>query len=331
MSFMRDRGFATKLFAVLTLMLATLAAAATWSVNLSLSSGRDYRAAMNQQQRAGAMASLVRNIDAAALAAEIYALTGKPRFQDDYGDAVDFQAGVLASGMLDSEAGTERAAEDSEIAGALDRYFVSGLDPLIALGDQVAAGEPIVSTAALKNAEELHNETKELLSGITAKNSNEAIIRVEKAARSQSRARTVQLIAPILIAVVAAASFGALAATTRRRLAHLRTASQRIGSGNLTEPVDVRGGDEIGDLAAATEAMRVSLLAAAERDQHRAASRDALVEIGAALSRAGDDLTAASEAVLDAFVHRLGAAVGVIYAVRGAGADRYLARVKTSL
>ena len=83
-----------------------------------------------------------------------------------------------------------------------------------------------------------------------------------------------ELWVPLVAATGVAALFGALfAGLATSRIAHdvsqLRDAGERIAMGDLAQPVDVRRSDEIGDIAAAVERMRVSLQESLDRLRRR--------------------------------------------------------------
>jgi HAMP domain-containing protein len=83
-----------------------------------------------------------------------------------------------------------------------------------------------------------------------------------------------ELWVPLVAATGVAALFGALfAGLATSRIAHdvsqLRDAGERIAMGDLAQPVEVRRRDEIGDIAAAVERMRVSLQESLDRLRRR--------------------------------------------------------------
>ncbi|MBI1882440.1 MAG: type IV pili methyl-accepting chemotaxis transducer N-terminal domain-containing protein [Chloroflexi bacterium] len=95
-------------------------------------------------------------------------------------------------------------------------------------------------------------------------------------ARAEAKLRRLQLIqAVFFVAALLLLAWGYL--LTRRRilspLAALRSATQRIAEGYLTEPVLVIGSDELGDLGQAFEAMRTEVAAVHDQLESRVVQR----------------------------------------------------------
>lgn len=90
-SFFRNRQFATKLLAVVVLMLVALAVSSVWVASAQHSAQSAMSAAAVQTQRADLLNTLERNIDAAFNSAAGYALTGNPLFKAEYEESLAAQ------------------------------------------------------------------------------------------------------------------------------------------------------------------------------------------------------------------------------------------------
>lgn len=320
-SFFRDRQFATKLFAVVALMLIALIACAFWVSSAQRSAQSAMSAAAVQTQRAELLNTLERNVDAVFNSAAGYAMTGDPLFKAEYEESLAAQTDLLGELTNNLSESGHDPTQNAQVTNLLQTFESTYIEPLIAYaGKQVHAAKQI--SIAMDATQKANDVLVEAMKTIIVSEQDEAKELAAGASADTSRANLVAFLGPAAVALVALVGFGALALTTRRRLSKLQSSCVRIGSGQLDEVVGMSGRDEIGVLGQAVEDMRLSLRGAATARLEESAKQRLLADLGTALG--GDVIATAAERVIHLLVDRVGAAQGVLYGVSGTNGDRSL-------
>jgi len=155
--------------------------------------------------------------------------------------------------MVDTPENRERAEQIAQLIAESDRRFREEVVPVVGIADR-------------GRVTELHLITEEPVERVVALNEELNRDLEQRADASQERAASIRyraliaVIACFVLAIVAAVAVGLyLLRSISRPVARLREGAQRIGGGDLSARVDLRGDDEIGALAGVFNTMAEDL------------------------------------------------------------------------
>ncbi|MDQ1519466.1 MAG: hypothetical protein QOI55_539, partial [Actinomycetota bacterium] len=148
----------------------------------------------------------------------------------------------------------------------------------------VASANQLVRHDVLPTPQVLDRAARELAAAGDALRRAEDVswdqVRAAQRSGERQEVRAQQLLLWLLVVAVALASAIAFVLTRffSRQLRSLRAGVQRIGDGDLTQPIDLQSGDELGELGAAIDAMARDLHVA-RSDLHHLALHDPLTQL----------------------------------------------------
>ncbi|MBO9534413.1 MAG: CHASE3 domain-containing protein [Solirubrobacteraceae bacterium] len=214
---------------------------------------RDARAHERTATRAQRVGALVVDAETSMRG---FIITGRVRFLEPYSNAQRELPGLTADLRTEAGGGEEQRLADS-VANLANAYMRQYAQPTVdaAREDRASAATGVRSEEGKLRVDQLRAEVRAL--ALTA---DRAAAASESSARHRaSRARTVAIVAGILIVAILAL----LVVELRRRVlvpvARATSAAGRIGGGDLAVRLPVDRQDEIGELGAALNAMAVQL------------------------------------------------------------------------